>query len=189
MIVYSNRNSVPTKEENYRLYQSGCFGNKLRTWNTLEELDCSTYRGSVVIRYKEPGSSFCRYEIPFARLRQVVSELEDFGAHRSKMTFNESAPDTLLVIQGEVARSTDHLTLYYSDLPLPMRKALKLKAYTLSGLEAIFLLRRNLFPCSYDDLQELLDLYPDSVIEFSAFSRSLGNCRNRNTIFWEIRNY
>lgn len=44
-------------------------------------------------------------------------------------------------------------------------------------------------PSSQQDLDDLLDLYPDATIEFTCYDIDLGVIPNRNTIFWEVRNY
>ena len=40
-----------------------------------------------------------------------------------------------------------------------------------------------------EQLMNLDDIFPDSIIEFSAYNTQVGNIPNRNTIFWEVRNY
>jgi hypothetical protein len=41
----------------------------------------------------------------------------------------------------------------------------------------------SLFPSSWSDIQELLERFPDSVIEFSAFENAVGYLRGRNALF------
>jgi hypothetical protein len=50
-------------------------------------------------------------------------------------------------------------------------------------------LKQHLSPASYGDLQELLERFPDSVIEFATYSCEVGCIAWRNTVFWDIRNY
>jgi hypothetical protein len=40
----------------------------------------------------------------------------------------------------------------------------------------------------YDWLQELLEIYPDHVIEFSSYSVPVGNLQ-RCLVVWEVRKY
>ena len=42
---------------------------------------------------------------------------------------------------------------------------------------------------SYDDLMELVELYPEHVIEFSATEGEVGLIRGRNHVVWEVRLY
>jgi hypothetical protein len=58
-----------------------------------------------------------------------------------------------------------------------------------SGVVARHLLKDHLWPSDYDDVQELLDLYPGHVVELTAFSRAVGVVPGRNTAIWEVRNY
>jgi len=178
--------TIATKESNYRQYQAGCYGTKLRMWESLEALQASGHEAPVSIRYKEPASPFCRYSIPVADLPAAVEEFEARGARRDLMVFGESAPDEFLLIQGEVMRSERHLTLFYSTEKAKMRDALR-KGRQADGLEALALLQTYLTPSSYEDLQALFDIYSDPVVEFSAYSITLGEIPGRNTIVWEVR--
>ena len=56
-------------------------------------------------------------------------------------------------------------------------------------LETKVLLDRYLDPSSRDDLDALLELYPDATIELTAFDIDTGVIPGRNTIFWEVRDY
>ena len=104
------------------------------------------------------------------------------------VAYNEAAPDHALLIQDEVMLSTEYISLFYSQEKTTMRKALQRGQHT-GGLRALCLLRQHLFPSSWEDIQELLERFPDSVIEFSAFEYAVGFLRNRNTVIWEVRNY
>lgn len=51
------------------------------------------------------------------------------------------------------------------------------------------LLRHVLNGNSYDDLTDLLELYPGHVVELSALDCCFGTCRGRNAVVWECRKY
>lgn len=184
--------TIPTKSACYRLYESGAFGNKLRTWNDLSSLMRDDYCGGVVMRYKGAGggTEYPRYgqEIPKAEVADTVQAWVSAGASRESIRFNEAAWDDKLIIQGEVMRSQEHLSLFYSREKTKMREALK-RGLQVEGLRAMMLLRHALSPASYDDVEALIERYPDAVIEFSAYSHNVGNCRGRNAVIWEVRNY
>ena len=180
--------SVRTKDENYVLYQSGFYGNKIRTWETLEALRDSGYRQPVVLRYKQTGSPFCAYDVPQREIDTLLEEWERRGARRELVTFNESAPDDYLILQGEVMRCTSHYTLHYATVPGKMREAMK-HARSVYGLEALGLLRWALTPSSYEDLQAIFDLFPQAIVEFSAYRIDVGCIPGRNTLIWEVREY
>ena len=57
------------------------------------------------------------------------------------------------------------------------------------GIRAILKLRSVLFPSSLADLEALFEIYPDSVIEFSAYRFAVGAIPGRNAVIWEVRNY
>jgi hypothetical protein len=57
------------------------------------------------------------------------------------------------------------------------------------GARAIRLLRLVLNDNSYDDVMELLDEYPDHVVEVSALDRCYGTVAGRNGVIWEVWKY
>lgn len=69
-----------------------------------------------------------------------------------------------------------------------MGKAIK-NANSTTGLKAKLILQENLSPKSYDDIQELLEIYKDHIIEFENYKINLGNIPHRNTLIWEVRKY
>jgi hypothetical protein len=105
-----------------------------------------------------------------------------------RVNFNESAPDERLVLQGEVSRFVGGLYLRYSTLKLPMRSAMK-DARDVGGASAQAILRGVLTGSSYEDLDALLELYPDAVVEFGAYAKCLGAIPGRNAVIWEVRAY
>lgn len=99
------------------------------------------------------------------------------------------AVEQSLLLQGEVFRDTFGLRLYYSTVKKPMRDALRKYSADVSGIMAVSLLRWAMDPSSYDWFQELLDLYPNHVVEFSSYAKCWGTVANCNTIIWECRLY
>ena len=181
---------VNSKRENYLLMAKGVFGNKLRTWYSLDAFLWDWrkgFEGTVTIRYSgKEGGRFCMYnvnDIAGAIISAIVK-----GADEQLFIINESAPDTRLLIQGELMHNENGYVLFYSTEKGKMRDMLKNGVHAF-GLQAKMLLQKYLFPSSYDDVQELLDKFPDSVIEFSAYDTTVGDCIGRNTVIWEVRNY
>jgi hypothetical protein len=105
---------------------------------------------------------------------------------------DDGAPDDCRTIQGEICR-VPHLGLTgYLDTvgKLPMRPAMAAGHMRhCSALTTLSLCDRYMDPSSRDDLDILLELYPDATIEFSCFGRNVGVFPHRNTLFWEVRNY
>ncbi len=56
-------------------------------------------------------------------------------------------------------------------------------------LQTKVLLDRYMDPASRDDVDALLERYPDATIEFTCFTVNVGNIPGRNTMMWEVRNY
>lgn len=181
---------VSNKKEYYFLYGNGFFGNKPLTWNSLEEIKESGWNQGICIRSKQGVlRSKTVFDLTMEQAIDYVEQLRQEGIPKDKLTFNQSMPNEHLIIQGEIMRSLENYSLTYTTIKKPMNRALEEETLYSDGLKAIELLKTNLFPSSYEDLQELFGLFPDSVIEFSAYDIPVGNRRNRNTILWEVRNY
>jgi hypothetical protein len=174
-------NNAPTnKADFYRRWQALEFGNRVRMWAGQADLAASGYAGTVSARSKVPGGK-CVYGVP----ADLAASSPQFAA----MTFNETAPDDLLLVQGEFMH--DGLRgygLYCSADRLPMRKALAASGVQHWGLAALGRVKHYADAKGYDMLMELLDLYPEAVIEFGCYARTLGELPC-NTVVWEVRNY
>ncbi|MDB6175496.1 MAG: hypothetical protein JWL59_4807 [Chthoniobacteraceae bacterium] len=183
---------VETKAQNFRLYEGGVYGNKLKTWDSLDKVRLSSYIGRVVMRYKGRLGG-ARYpglgeQVSQQEARVQLSKWLALGAREAEVVYNEAAPDEGLLIQGELMRSIDYYSLFWSSEKTTMRLAMR-NGRQVHGLKALFLLKEHLFPSSFVDLEELLVIFPDAVVEFSAYRFALGSIPNRNTIIWEVRNY
>jgi len=176
-----------SKRDSYDLLMRGLLGNTLRFWSSFDEVRDSAYRGSVSMRYVG-GSRFCAYDVPFSRISRVQKKWIAAGARKELIHFNESAPDDHLLIQGELMRGSLGLHLFYSSEKKKMREALKDGKHA-KGLTAKLFLEHFLIPPSYDDMNLLLDSFPDHVVEFSTYSFCLGSMPRRNTVIWEVRAY
>ena len=181
---------VQNKKDMYKLYHAGKFGNKLQTWDSLEEFKKSFFDEPVVLRYKGPhGGAWTQYNIPTHEIQWYVDTWVSEGAKKELITVNECAPDELLLIQGEIQNSIDFIDLRYTLEPLPMKLGLAKQQYHTGGIKALTLLKQFVDPSSYDWIMELLQEYPTSVIEFSTWKPDIGCIPHRNTVVWEVRNY
>ncbi|MBV8276993.1 MAG: hypothetical protein JO170_17295 [Verrucomicrobia bacterium] len=187
-----NGEIIRSKAQNYRLYDAGAYGNKLRTWTRLQDIEKSGFSGKVVMRYRgaSGGAQYPRLgeQVSLAEAKAALHEWVKAGADIGSVGYNEAAPDHALVIQGEILLSTEHVSLFYSTKKATMRAALR-EANQIEGLRAVMLLRQSLFPSSLDDVRDLFARYPSAVIEFSAYEYPVGHLRGRNTVIWEVRNY
>ncbi len=186
-----NRGPVLTKDDMYRRWTAGEFGNKPRSWMSFAELAASGFDGSVTIRYREASSPYVRYSVPVGEVPLRLDEFCQRGANRELFTFNESMPDEYVSLQGEFLQNTQvsgPWYLHYSTQPGKMRDVLIGSGQHAYGLETKIILLRYMDTDSYEWLQELADLYPEHVVEFSTYSQKVGDLR-QNTVFWEVRNY
>jgi hypothetical protein len=182
---------VAGKAQNYRLWQGGFYGNKLRAWRTLPDLYNSDYRGNTTIRYLgDVGGQWCRYDVPFDLVGPATHELMCDGADIDRIMYNEALPDESLVLQGELWTGADAwLWMRYSTVCKKMRDALAETTQFSSGLKSLNLLKSHMSPSSFSDLEVLIERYRDHAIEFSVCSCPFGNTAGRNAVVWEVRSY
>jgi hypothetical protein len=181
---------VPTKKECYKLFESGSLGNKPKTWSSYEEVLADGWKGKVTMRSKAGmARKNVRYCVPLDKIPYEIEEWKKQGMKEKDISFNETMPDEHIAIQGEIMKSENGIYLLYSTLKTQMNTALKEKPEHAFGLKANILLKENLWPSSLADVEALLDLYPDSVIEFSAYEIAVGNLPGRNTVIWEVRDF
>jgi hypothetical protein len=186
-LSYPTKSAPKSKTEFYERYLKGDFGNRPRSWATWADLLADGYNGRVTLRDMAPGGP-CYYGIEVEDLKKGI--LPSGCATLSDKRFNEGMPDEFLTIQGNVWYDLG-LKLEYSCVPgIGHRDAVRQpNMRQAEGLMASSLLKTYLDPNSHDDLRELLDLYPEAVIEFSTYSKPVGVLPNRSTVFWEVRNY
>lgn len=180
---------ITNKKDFYELHKKGAFGNRALTWETLQELKTSDYAGQVCIRGLGIPRNAVKYNIPQNQLTEEINNYIKQGIPLEKLKFNEAMPDENLLLQGEIKLSKNHMDLTYTTVKKPMNLGFKEEQLHANGLTAINILKTNLCPSSYADLQVLLNKYTDSVIEFSTYSFPVGNIKGRNTVIWEVRNY
>ena len=93
---------VLSKPQNYRLWQGGAFGNKLRAWRSVDEWRESGFDGMVVLRtLMEEGGGPCRYNLPPEEVDAIVDTWLALGIPLDKIMVNEAAPDGDVILQGE----------------------------------------------------------------------------------------
>lgn len=189
---------VINKMQNYRLWQGGEYGNKLRAWRTVEEWQASGFTGKVALRtlLTTGGSGLCIYNLDAANVVHTIEVLSDRGTPRDRIMLNEMAPDDAILLQGEylngiyvVESNVRWSAFHYSRMKVPMRDALKDAPEDAYSLRADLLLQYAMTPSSYSDWQLLLEQYPDHVLEVSIYDRCLGDIPGRNALVWEVRRY
>lgn len=184
---------VLNKKQNYDLWQSGAYGNKLRAWRTIEAWRDSGFDERVVLRYLDSvGGGSCTYHLKPEDVDDEVQRWLDRGLQLDRMMLNEMADGALTSIQGEYLAGVLLNAVnpfFFSLVKKPMREALAASSTHAYGLRARLLLEHYMTPSSYSDFVELLEQYPDHVFEVSVFDRCLGDLPQRNAVVWEVRLY
>jgi len=177
---------VASKAEFFRLWRAGVLGNTPRTWATPEAAVAS---GAPVVAFREAGRPGGRHW--FVNHEHVLETALAWRLNGVPFSLDETAPDHLVTLQGEVCRMAGGLYGYLAlRSRLRMREAMRAGLmHDLRGAAVAWALRRYLDEASVDDVYALLDLYPDAVIELAAYECDVGVLPNRNTIIWEVRNY
>lgn len=188
-------NPIQSKRQNYRLWQGGEFGNKLRAW-TIDEWRESGFAGLIVLRTLMAGGGPCRYNLAPDEVKSVIMDWRASGIHRDQIMVNEAAPDQDVILQGEYLNDIYVMNdtvgwgyFRYSRAKVQMRDALKNSSEAAQRLRSDLLLRLAMTPSSHDDWNELLERYPGHVLEVSIYDRCLGDLPGRNSLVWEVRKY
>lgn len=179
---------IRSKSEFFRLWNAGALGYKLRTWDTYLDLAASNNIPPVVgLRQIGAAGGGAFWVGPTT---EVPAQCIEWQALGRRFMICEAAPDEKGTIQGEVCRGLRGLEGYLGlSTGLRMREAiarglLRPRSYA----EVLVLLDSYMSAPSRDDLDALLDLYPDATVEFTCYGDHDFD-RGRNTIFWEVRNY
>jgi len=131
-----------------------------------------------------------KWELAERNSAQFVAH--EWDARGIKYVMDSSVPNEHSVMQGEICRTIRGLESFLvvgQALP-PMRITMSTGRHqSYGGVATLYLLDKYMDPSSRDDLDMLLELYPDATIEFTCFDIDVGTFPGRNTIFWEVRNY
>ena len=179
---------ITSKPQGIALWTAGAFGNKLRTWPTLEACLASGYRGRVGLRYIDPRGGGTPWEahVPIDELALRMLARRVCGLRDDLTLFCEEAPDHRLILNGEFS---DLYGFYCSNIKKPMRAALKEGGRWVSVAAGRLMLKHCMTPSSWSDFEALLEVYPEYVIELSVYDIPLGELRGRNALIWEVRQY
>lgn len=178
---------ITSKPEFFRLWNAGVLGFKLRTW---EDPKVAVASGVPLVGFRQLGvAGGGAFEMCTGA--QILDVASRWTAEGRRFMVCEAAPDERGTIQGEVCRTFRG----WEGLLGPVVGGRRMRDSIRDGhliprgnLETRALLRAYLSPASLDDLDALLDLYPDATVELTAYGDHDFD-RGRNTIFWEVRNY
>ena len=188
--------AVLSKVQNYTLWQSGAFGNKLRAWRSVRAWRASGFAGKVVLRTLMEGGGPCAYGLTPDEVERFAAIWIKDGIPADKIMVNESAPDNSMILQGEYLNDIDTVDgtvgwgwFRYSRAKAQMRDALKEASEVSRSLRSDLLLRLAMTPSSYEDWLVLLERYPGHVLEISVYEHCVGDIPGRNALVWEVRRY
>lgn len=194
---------IRDKQTMYDLLTRGMFGNRQEIYPIEDSEDwmclCSRnlpMRGAPhplwALRYKEPGHrQWSCYDLPPESVWPTYCDYVAEGADPNKFNLTPMMPDHLIVVQGEVQRNAQFGWCFrVSKEKRPMNVALgNFQVEHHFGPGYWLYLKQIMTDQDYEDINELLESFPNAVIEFSVYNRVVGDCPNRKTIIWEVRNY
>lgn len=180
---------VPTKHEFRRLAALGLMGNQMPSWPSVAAARAAGHAGLVMIRDATPDSSYMTPNVPIERAEEMIDRLVAAGASRDNLYLTWMSPLVGRRINAEVWRGPTGLYLNYSTAQTHVRAALDGSGRHVEGVSALAVLRWACCPNSLDDIEALLDRYPDAALEITAFDREIGTIPGRNTVIWECRDY
>lgn len=178
---------IRSKAQFFWLWEAGCLGNRTNLWRNPADAIAS---GALNIGFREVGKAGGgKAAIVPAYLAYAVAD--EWIKEGRAFIMDDTAPNDRTTLCGEIARTYRGLESSIAIRPFrSMREAISAGLLLpRSGALTLALLERFMDPSSRDDLDALLDLYPDATVEFSCFDVDAGRLPNRNTIFWETRNY
>lgn len=191
---------IPTKADFYKLYQPYALGNTIRQywweeWERMFQHNCEpTDVVGWAVRVTIPDNPFMKYEMSREECYLYGKKLiVEHGLRPDQIQASELAPDHRLVLQGHVMRGTTFVngeaveTFSKDPTKNRMRDSMgRFKPY--SGLHYWSLLKSKMDAPSWEMFNELLDRYPDSIIEYAIYDIGVG-LMGINTIIWEVRDY
>lgn len=183
------RAPVTSKQQMYRSLAAGDFGNTTRQY-----FDLASWRaGDEYPRFETWGlrsmsaGGPCRLYCP---KDEVESTIASWGpGHEYNLSVMVDAVCDVR-LWADVFVGPWGITVYGIENPPKggsWRKLMPVDGRTFGRLESLMVLRRCLNPNSLADLHEILELYPDHVVELSALSVCMGIFPHRNGVVWEVR--
>jgi hypothetical protein len=179
---------IGSKAEFYRLWEAGVLGNKPETWREIGPALKANIRDYALREVGAAGGG--KFEICPSRL-QLMSAVMRWNYEGRRWVITGVAPNHLSQLQGEICCTERGLEGF-----LGVRTGVNMREAMAQGLllprsPAVTrtLMRHFIDPASLDDIDELLERYPDAAIEFCSYSVNVGVIPGRNTLIWEVRDY
>lgn len=177
--------AVTTKRRMYDLLARGAFGHTLPSVETVEEAERFVAGGGAfAVRSKAAGGP-CKYGLNGSDAVRLAASLPAGSWNLSPML-----SDPHRVCYGHLYERPGGWHLHYTEAKKPSRLSFSqdgCEQLWLTGLSARLYLRRLMDQRGWDTLTDLVDLYPDHVIEFTVMDSAHAAWGPSNTIFWEVR--
>lgn len=179
--------SVLNKQDMYRRIATGEFGNVIPKWYDMGgwKIAAETYTTHLwgVQHTKIAGFPGTRLNVRTEDVQVIIAD--NFGGENyciSTMIHQHGTP----LWEGDVTR--EYISGTFKPAGGTWRKHM-LAPRLIHGSAARLVLRSLLNENSFDDLQILLEEYPDHVVELTALDCCYGTVPHRNAIIWEVRKY
>lgn len=178
---------IRSKKAFYDLWRAGILGNRPETFDSLSQAYESSAR---LIGFREVGKAGGGKWEAVPRC-QVFETARQWQIEGRAFTLDGAAPNEQTTLHGEVCRTYRGTEGFMAVEPrCAWRMAQSARIFReRTPLQTRLLIQKYMDPSSRDDLDMLLDLYPDAAIEFSCYPVDVGVIPRRNTLFWEVRNY
>jgi hypothetical protein len=177
---------ITSKAEMYRRLNAGLLGPTLPAAETPEAAErMLRLPGPFAIRWKRAGGR-TEFGLTAAEVRARLA-----GAAAGSWNLSGMVRDEERLCYGHLLDAPGGWSLHYSDSPRPCKLVPSVDGCVerwKSGLAARLYLRGLMDDVGWFTLRELVDAYPDHVVEFSVLaSRAAAGGGPSNTVFWEVR--
>lgn len=186
------REPITDKRQMYAALAAGTLGNTLPQcfdrdfWYRHADIAKYEFWG---IRSMVPGGP-CHMYVPWHDVMQILDDMDrrNVAYNISPMIYGVTLMANIAVLEGR------GLYVHYIEHPATGETwregfATPGRSKEAIGVAAYNLLRRHLNGNGIDDVMELLQLYPDHVVEISVTSDCIGKLPHRNYVTWEVRRY
>lgn len=180
----------------YRRLTAGEFGNTIPQYFSVEEWsahpDSGKYGMWGVRSATQSAHPACKLYVPRGEVAAYAHKHFPDGPNISMMV------DTVVGVTAWLELWDSPSGLVVEGVQYPeiwngwnwrnsMREPARRKAW--SGTAARMVLARHLNANSLEDVMELLERFPDHVVELSALTSCMGSVPHRNSVIWECRLY
>lgn len=177
--------AILDKQEMYRRLNAGKLGQTLPAAETIDDAKrLLKMPGLFAVRTKQAGGK-CTFSMTPDAAMSLIKRLPAGSWNLSPML-----DDTKRVCYGHLHDDHAGWNLHYSDDPKPCRLKFTLDGChqkNICGILARVYLQTIMDNTGWENLNRLIEEYPDHIIEFTVMASSLDAFGPSNTIFWEVR--